>query len=296
MEPVIKRNPYHHVLLMRDDKEVVSFKVHNKVLWYSIIISVLCITLGITGIIYGLYSWEKSHSLKTRYAQVTAELSDAKLQLEKLINLQSLMSTSDFPEPVFKFDEIQLKPIIEQTAPDFLTPQGKNETDTQKNSDGSSTNAVTSHLAQAGAATLTGTQAETPVTGNTSPQASGADAKATKSSIESEQCPLRITNFVNKPGPQNRIQIAFDLVTTRQDAFVRGATTYQVTLQDGRSLPVTPTFLDDTKFAITRMKNFDLTADLPEKVTIQSVKEVTVFITLDSGETFNASYPILQPE
>ncbi len=352
MEPVIKKSPYHHVLLMRDDKEVVSFKVHSKVLWYSLACSIVLVTLGLTGTIYGVKTWQKNHSLKAKYETTSSELVEARLQLEQLSNLQTLIATSDSPAPVFKFNEIQM-PLqregdggtegeagedgeapssVETTGTETNTatsPEGNNQGIEGQETGGQGTEGQDSPTEQAvteqnkvndanssnGAKEPSGTPASS-VNGETdNSTADPAPTKAEQStdavqgeatgqpesdksskarSIADENSPVRINNLLSKTAARNRIQLSFDLVTNKQDAFVRGETTYRIELQDGAFHDIKPNFLDDSRFAISRMKNFDLTANLPRGIKAAQIKNILITLTLDSGETFSSSYPFAQ--
>ena len=352
MEPVIKKSPYHHVLLMRDDKEVVSFKVHSKVLWYSLACSIVLVTLGLTGTIYGVKTWQKSHSLKAKYEATSSEPVEARLQLEQLSNLQTLIATSDSPAPVFKFNEIQMPlqregeagtegeageggeaPSSTETkgteANSTTSPEGNvqgsegqtAEGQKTEGQDSSAEQAVTEQNSANGANSSNGlngssdsatSSSDGEVENSTADTAQANTEKATEAnqgeatgqaesdkpsqalSIADETSPVRINNLFSKTAARNRIQLSFDLVTNKQDAFVRGETTYRIELQDGALHDIKPNFLDDSRFAISRMKNFDLTANLPQGIKGTQIKNILISITLDSGETFSSSYPFAQ--
>lgn len=344
MEPVIKKSPYHHVLLMRDDKEVVSFKVHSKVLWYSLACSIVLVTLGLTGTIYGVKTWQKNHSLRAKYETTSSELVEARLQLEQLSNLQTLIATSDSPAPVFKFNEIQMPlqregdggtdgeagkegevPSSAETkgteANTPTSPEGKaqgtagqraegqdfsaeqaiteqNSVNGANSSNGLNGTPASSNDGEVGNSTAAPTQANAEKAPETEQTKTTGQAESVKSSqalsIADESSPVRINNMSSKATARNRIQLSFDLVTNKQDAFVRGETTYRIELQDGALHDIKPNFLDDSRFAISRMKNFDLTANLPQGIKGAQIKNILISVTLDSGETFSSSYPFPQ--
>lgn len=316
MEPVITKSPYHHVLLMRDDKEVVSFKVHSKVLWYSILATVLLLAFGLAGTFYGFKVWQKNRNLRAKYTAASTELKEARFQLEQLNNLRSLISTSDLPAPVFTIHDVQLpvSPIESNNG----TGEGASDTaDTNaatRNSNGNESISPAAHAESSsstmseGAATEDSPQSSS-ATEETSQKATNETAHegtegaveasetqngATAPSIDDAQSPIRINNMTSKYGKQDRIEIRFDLLAAKNDTFIRGLTSYEIVLHDGARHTLTPNFLDDTKFAIRRMKNFDLTATLPQGVAIDSIKEVIILVTLESGETFASPYPFGQ--
>lgn len=312
MEPVIKKSPYHHVLLMRDDKEIISFKVHSKVLRYSLVGGILLVGMGIAGTFFGIKSWQKNHTLKAQYAQTSAELTDARLQLEQLSNLQSLIATCDFPAPVFKFDEIQLPPESDgNDEMNTASPQTPQTSPQSIPAPAETGNEITKDTANSENGANDESSLEAPSQEETSPAAILENASQSEEEEEEEEeetqdnvssalpithesSPVSINNLSTKAAGSNRIQMNFDLVANKPDAFVRGETNYAIELNDGTKHQITPNFLDDTRFAISRMKNFDLTATLPKGVTGQEIKSITVQIVLDSGSMFTSSYPFAQ--
>lgn len=281
MKPVIKVQRHYHLLLMRDDKEVVGLKVHNTLLRILLGLFCLFLALGGGGIAFGLSMWNQNQNLKSIRTTNEAELAQARIQLEELSNVKSLLLASSGLSPLTINQEINIPAQDSSMLSETNATQRLNSTPTPQEA-----------LANATASSATHSNATSAVLGPGNGHIPGVNATepAPKfSSLSDDASPMRINNFTSYVVSQTAIRIRYDLVSAAQDA-IRGTAKYTAIMSDGTVYDMTPQYNDDARFAISRMKRMDTTARLPQETNARGISSIRMTIVLDNGEAYQGSY------
>jgi hypothetical protein len=109
MKPVIKKQTHYNLLLMRDDSAAHTFRVHSTVLKFFFFFLFLLMAGGAAGIAGGMHYWKKYRSLSAEHMAREREFSEMRLQLERLVNLETLIAASNGTPLQVKHEEVGVK-------------------------------------------------------------------------------------------------------------------------------------------------------------------------------------------
>ena len=270
MKPVIKKQVYYSMLLMRDDTSVKTLRVRGGAITFFLVFLLLIILAGAGGIWGGLHYWKKYAQLSERQQVQERELAEARLQLERYVNYDTLLEAANGSSaPRAKNEEIgaaaaaartqnatqaALVPAQNSTRPDAAVVQAK-----------AATNAT---LPQHNATALV-------------PATALADQGASKNSsmplISSGSSPLRINGFIGRVvGPQ-RVRVRYELSTVPSD---------------GAEVEIPVQEVSDARFAISRMKLMEASLRLPQGLAAKDINQLHVSLELEEGKTYRETYPV----
>lgn len=283
MKSVIKKQTHYSLLLMRDDGAARTFRVHSTLLRAFFIFLLLLIGGGGAGIAGGVHYWKKYRSLWERHVTQEREVSEMRLQLERLVNLECLIAASNGTPLQAKNEEVGVTVSNRQTPPPpdaiMTSPDAQNA---QEPTAPSPAGTSASASPEAG-----GQQVPTPQETET---AAGPPA----SSIEAS--PLRITGFNARPyGPQ-RLRISYELSTAQPEdqRTISGSAGYFAIFADGTRLELPLQDFDGTRFAIARMKPMQSTARIPQEYRLADIQQIEVFIELTEGSVYHDAFTFAQ--
>ena len=283
MKPVIKVQRYYHLLLMRDDREVMGFRMHRNTLRTLILFFFLFVGTGAAGIAFGVTMWQKNDELLLLCNLNETELTQAKSQLAELSTVRSLMEATNTPSPLAINQEINTASATQSAA-----QPSSNATRllaTVSTPEENLANATTTNATNATAVAGESGEAAAPPQETTDPRATPL--------ISHDSSPVRINSFQASPTGQSSLRIRYDLVNaTSPEITVRGTASYRVILQNGTEHDLVPQQDDDARFAISRMKPVETVARLPQGVNANKVQKVFVTITMDNGSIFHEIYAV----
>lgn len=284
MKPVIKRQIYYSMLLMRDDTSVKTLRVRGGVITFFIVFLLLVILGGAGGIWGGLHYWKKYVRLSERQQAQERELAEARLQLERYVNYDTLLEAANGSAPLAKNEEIgaaaaaartqnstqaALAPAQNATWPEAAVVQGK-----------------------------TGTNATMPQHNATAPAPALADQAASVGSsvplISSEASPLRINGFVGRVVGLQRMRVRYELSTvpSEDQRTISGTAKYFVVLADGAEVEIPVQDISDARFAISRMKLMEASLRLPQGLAAKDISQLYVSLELEEGKAYREAYPV----
>ena len=281
MKPVIKKQIYYSVLIMRDDTSVRTMRVRGSVITFFLAFSLFLLTGGGIGIWGGLHYWEKYGALSERHQQQERELSEARLQLERYVNYDTLLEAANETVPLLaKNEEIRaISPV--------LRLQNSTQVPLLPAQNGTQLVAVLPGMA-ASNATLAQINATMPA-----PDAVLIDQEPQPPPIPLiSSGPLRINGFNARIGSQQRLRVRYELSTVPSDElkFISGTAKYSVISND-KEVDL-PADFGDTRFSISRMKLMEVHLRLPQGVVAKDINQLYVFLDLDDGQTYKEAYPL----
>ncbi len=281
MKQVIKKQTHYNVLVMRDDGAARTFRIHRGLLRFSIFFLVLLLLAGGGIIAAGLHFGKHYLTLRAEFSQQEKELSEMRLQLERLVNLETLLSASTTEAaPLAKHEEIGAS-----------APQNRSQNATTGGGNGhvlSSSNATNGGNGAAPAPLASLVQTEE------IPESYIKDLDTSQLPlISSNKSPVRINNFSGRPVGQQRIRIRYDLATSGQDAkMVGGLARHFALFLDGGKAELPLQDNGETRFAITRMKPMEATARLPQGYDAKDIRQIDVMIETEDGSRYHELFDV----
>ena len=298
MKPVIKKQTHYSLLFMRDDSEARTYRVHSRWLRIFFWFLFLLVVGGAAGIYGGIHYWKKYRVLSERFETQEREVSDIRLQLERLVTLETVLSASNGTIPQSRHAEVgaTVPAMRNGTA---SAPQA-NATIAVRNATLTGRAAAAVNATQAG-----GAGNATFVTVNATSGASVDGAGATPATraevrngsypqISSEQSPLRVAGFTCRATGQQRLRISYELATEAngEQRIVSGMARYFAVFANGTRLELSSYESDSSRFSITRMKLMQTSARLPQGYMASDVEKVDVLLELSEGKTFEERFAV----
>lgn len=277
MKPVIKKNKFYNLILMRDDSAAYSFRMSGVTLKILLSLFSLFTLCGAGGIAGGVYYWKKYRVVQHEHKQQEGELRQARTELDRLINFQSVMNAGNN-------DILQAK--NEEVGVDAPVNRMHNATDTAEG-DAIGILEHTDPIIPAVNAT------RTVETASTTPATQEENGSLLLSSPDS---PLRINSFSLRVTGRQQVRITYDLSAARQDESrtLTGTTRYRAFHTNGTAADLTPLDNDGARFSIQRRKPMTLYAAPPQGQTTQGIERVEVLIDLSDGTAYHEIFDITQ--
>ncbi len=284
MKPVIKKQTYYSMLLMRDDTSVRTLRVKGSTITFFLVFLFLLVLGGSGGIWGGLHYWKKYVALSERHKQQDRELTEARLQLERYVNYETLLVAANGAAPLAKNEEVgaaapslrlhnatQANPFPAQNAtrPIVNVPAkgGADATMPQHNASSSAQSTdLTSQASQ--------TQPPPPISSGTSP--------------------LRINGFSGRVISPQRVRIRYELSTVPSDEqkTIAGTAKYFAAFTNGTEVELPVQEIGDARFSISRMKLMEANLRLPQTLNAKEISQLRVFLELDEGKAYREGFPI----
>ncbi len=318
MKPVITKKTHYTVMLMRDDGAARSFRIRGGVLRFCILFFCLLLIAGGTGIAVGVHYRYKAWTLTDEARASKQALDMARVRLEELSGVETIASSMAESRPKTLNTELTaqdtptgVRPTAQAPSSDILTllqhGEGAGPHNATTTPARNATATAARNATERNATTAVGRNATSLVThnagafeaGNTqigsasiSPQAAHASAEPTLPQISSPQSPVRILNFLAQNPGSRRLRVRFDLISQNQQP-VSGQVRYRIALRNGTMQDLDFSNGESARFfAISRMKQMDGTARLPQGVEMPEIKSVDVQIRLEDGTIFHDVYPV----
>uniref|UniRef100_B8DLP3 Uncharacterized protein n=1 Tax=Nitratidesulfovibrio vulgaris (strain DSM 19637 / Miyazaki F) TaxID=883 RepID=B8DLP3_NITV9 len=281
----------YSLLLMRDDCRVRRLRVSPLALRMLTISLVLLPLLAAFGVWAGISFWQANRALVSQNQSLDRELKEARVELERLSNLEALLRNSD-PE--------ELRALLGSAAlasPPAPAPAAPGDA----NGAGDGVVAVTGQAngqavgqTPADASTASGADARVP------DAASQAVAAAVADSPGEAREPLstgeaRVDNVTVRHGSGKRLRINFDLTNPDPKKQLTGQAVLSVQAANGRILPLKAE-PDSIRFQISRFKKMVTSVPLPEGVAPTDVQTLVVELEAEGRIIYREQFPVPAPE
>ncbi len=286
MKPVIKKQSHYNLLIMRDDDtQARTYRVHGR--WLRLFFYLLLVLMlgGAAGISGGVHYWKKYRMLSARFDNQEREVSDMRLQLERLVTLETVISASNGTIPQARHAEIGVMPVSNATAPGISA-----------NATAAASQSVLAGEKTRNATLLTvnatiGAADKTMSAGNATRTENRA---ASLPQISGGQSPLRIAGFSCRATGQQRLRISYELSTefNEEQRMISGMVKYFAVFASGARLELSAYESDGSRFSITRMKLMQSSARLPQGYMAGEVRKVDVQIELSDGSKFEERFDV----
>lgn len=295
MKPVIKKQTHYNLLLMRDDSAARTFRVHSTALKACLIILCVLVVGGAAGIYGGVHYWTKYRSLSEQHQNSERELSEIRLQLERLANLERLMAASNAPMPQTKNEEVGVPPLqsrLQNGAAEAPTNGSAAAPQPPANGSPASAQPPAPALPEGAAAPAAQTTQEAR---QDPPQRLAATDAVTEQppampSIESS--PIRVNAFSARPAGQQRLRLQYELSAAAADnqRTISGSARYIAVFADRSTHELQVQDIGVKRFSITRMKPMQTTIRLPQEQKASDIEKVQVIIELSDGTSYMDSF------
>ena len=309
MKPVIAKKTHYTFMYMRDDGAVRTLRIRGFVLRFCIIMLCLLPIAGGAGIAVGTHYRYKAWQLADEARTAERELAVARLKLEQLSNVETIATTLGTVPPKTLNNELSAEgadsgkaPAAQSAPSDILAilnrpagtpgPVGASNATVAAGRDAGALPAHNATL-NAGAATSPATIPVSPAGGNATVR---VDAPAIVEQpqtplISDAKSPVRIINFLAQSPGRQRLRVRYDLISQDQQQ-VAGQVRYRLILRNGTRQDMEITSGESARFfSISRMKQMDGTARLPQGFDITQIHAVEVLITKEDGSAFHEEYP-----
>lgn len=277
MKPVIKKQTHYSMLLMRDDTSVRTLRVRGYIIVVFLVFLLLVFVGGGVGIWGGMHYWKKYDALSERHKQQERELGEARVQLERYVNYDTLLEASNgTAAPLAKNEEIGA------TAP---APRMQNATQASQ---------AAFPPAQPLKAGLNATLAQSNST-VLAPAVTTAEQtpKAPPVPLISSG-PLRVNGFSGRIASPQRLRIRYELSTVPSDEqrTISGTAKYFAVFASGAEVELPVQEAGDARFSISRMKLMDANLRLPQGAVAKDITQLYVSLELDEGKAYREAFPI----
>ncbi len=297
----------YSLLLMRDDCRVRRLRVSPLSLRLLTISLVLLPLLAAFGVWAGFSFWQANRALVGQNQSLDRELKEARVELERLSNLESLLRSSDPEElrallgsaalaspPVPAPDPAPAKPGDANGAGDGVVAAPGQTSAQISGQTSSQPGGATADASPASPAPLNGTDARVPDAASQAVAAAVADTPGeAREALSTGEA--RVDNLAVRHGSGKRLRISFDLTNPDPKKQLTGQAVLSVQAADGRTLPlkVEP---DTTRFQISRYKKIVTSAPLPEGLAPADAQTLTVELEAEGRIIYREQYPVPAPE
>lgn len=294
MKPVIKKHTHYNLLLMKDDGGARTFRVSGTVLSAFVIIFVVLLLAGTTGIIGGTHYWRKYRVLSEKHAAQDREVSEMRLQLERLVNLECLIVASNGTVPQAKNEELGVEAPANRAAG---AAEGGPDADASEEatSPGGAPSQQEEALSGEGASEGQA-QGEGAARAASAQGGGAAEQENAFLPLSGDESPLRISRFSVRTNEQRRVRISYELSTTPSEEMrtIAGSARYIAVFADGTKFELPLQDSDGTSFAIARMKAMHSAVQLPEQYDTGAIENIEVIIEVTGGRVYQEIFPVSQ--
>ena len=291
MKSVIKKQTHYNLLLMRDDAEAKRYRVHSRVLRFFIWCFLLLVAGGAAGIAGGIHYWEKYRDLVTRYETQERDISEMKLQLERLIALETVISASNGPIPQARHTEIGIEPAYVPAHADTVAQPPADTLVAQ--------NAPTSPDPEARGNDMEAQAAQPPSASDATTPDNGAQAREPDYPlISSMESPVRVAGLSSRATGPQRLSIRYELLTEGnvEQRTISGNVRYFAVFSDGTRLEMPVAGGDSSRFSIARMRSMQHSFRVPDGNSVNDVEKLDVLIELSDGKKFEERFGVSSSE
>lgn len=282
MKPVIKKQSHYNLLLMKDDSPARTFRVHGVALKILLAIFLVFLIAGGAGIAGGIYFFEEYLRLTSQNEMQEKELSEMRLQLERLVNLESLIVASNSTPPLAKNEEVGATAPPPKVIADGALPAADMQS--------------AEHPEQAPDALAAPAEQAKEQQDEVALPPSPSTEDPTYLSLNAADSPLRINGFQVRVTGRERLRISYELATTPSDEprTVSGNIRYKALLSNGSGVDLISYDIEGKRFAIARMKPIQSSVRLPQGHLAENINNIAVFIELSDGTVYQDIFALAE--
>jgi hypothetical protein len=287
MKPVIKKQTYYSLLLMRDDGGVRSIRMKNTTLRFLVILFFLFIFTGGAGIGLGVHYWKRYAEFIPEYREKERALAEA---LPELIRLQSieavLLEQSNGTLSMTMNTELGVE------TPDSVLLTAQANGNASRGNNATAETAANATVADIQADSRNATAPLSNATAQTDTVASQTAAEPGVPAISGENSPVRVNEFSAQATSQQSLRIRYDLSVSRfaetgqDNGPISGSAKYIVVFSNGTRLDLPQNNPSNARFAISRMKPMMATSRLPQGYSTADIQQVDVFIEVNGDGVY----------
>ncbi len=281
----------YSLLLMRDDCRVRRLRVSPLALRLLTISLVLLPLLAAFGVWAGFSFWQANRALVGQNQTLDRELKEARVELERLSNLESLLRSSD-PEELRAL--LGSAALASPPAPAPAKPGDANGAGDGVVSAPAQAPADAAGTTPAQSAPTTGAEARVPDAASQAVAAAVADTPGeAREALSTGEA--RVDNVGVRHGSGKRLRINFDLTNPDPKKQLTGQAVLSVVTANGRILPL-KLEPDTNRFQISRFKKIVTSAPLPEGVAAADVQSMVVELETEGRVIYREQFPVPAPE
>ncbi len=285
MKPVLEKNNYYNLILMRDDAGVKTWRLKRATLKFLIGFLVAIFILAVAGVSGTILIGKRYFELSQKNKSQEALLAEARLQLERLSSLETLLQASENGNGGTKSRNAE---VGLQASTDAATGQGQGvvapaggaASNTEAAAIDSEAQNGTAGSANGEAAELSGGAAAVPASGQ---------PDSLLPLISSDGSPVKIAGMNIRAQGNRRFRVRYELHSKDQPNQLSGSVEHLFIMDDGsRVTPKIPSA--DTRFSIQYMKAMENTLRLPDEADPDRVKALEIIVAIGQnkyGEIFN---------
>ncbi|HEU6438095.1 MAG TPA: hypothetical protein VE028_11650 [Nitratidesulfovibrio sp.] len=284
----------YSLLLMRDDCRVRRLRVSPLALRLLTISLVLLPLLAAFGVWAGFSFWQANRALVNQNQTLDRELKEARVELERLSNLESLLRSSDPEElrALLGSAALASPPAPAPAKPGDANGAGDGVVTAPGQSPADAAGATPAQSAPTGAPTVA--EARVPDAASQAVAAAVADTPGeAREALSTGEA--RVDNVAVRHGSGKRLRINFDLTNPDPKKQLTGQAVLSVVTANGRILPL-KLEPDTNRFQISRFKKIVTSAPLPEGVAAADVQSMVVELETEGRVIYREQFPVPAPE
>lgn len=290
----IKKRIIYSILFMRDDSDVLRFRMSSFWLKFFVyfIILLLAVAAGASFLTY--HYWNKTSVLEARLMTQEAEFKPMQEQMGRLGRLSSFAQAIDSQPPG------ELRPILQELGNSNATAKSQVDNDLHGGSDSGKSGNGTDAITAPNGGNATGTQDPALTDAANADGSAGLGGNATGNATGSDNTgfdndDLRVNNFTARFVGRNKVRVNFDLNNIDTQRSVAGQVRISLVDSSQQVVAIKPD-KDNTGFKITFSKEFILLYTLPEGMTAADISGFLLEVEDSSGavvhkEVFAATAP-----
>jgi hypothetical protein len=294
LKPVIKKQTHYHVLLMRDDKESRTFSIRCNVLHFCAGLFIVLLLFGGGGIYGGLHFFTKYRELAAAQESRERENAGLRLQLERLVNLESLLKAGNESPPQATHTEVGTPdlPARGTAAANPPAPAGPGVRVLSAGASPAVVQAAPTATEDTSERPAEDPSGETALPPPAKPAAAPAKTDDGFAPLAGEGSPLRVNEFSARNSGSLRLRINYELSTvTDGQRTVTGAARYAAVTADGTRVDLPMQDPENSRFSIARMKAMQNMVRLPPGLKPDGIASIDILIEV-ADTVYRGTYPV----
>jgi len=294
----IEKNKYYNIIFMGDDGRARTYRLRRGLLRFLIYFPLLILLLSGGAIAGGVYFSKYHFDLVAEKNKQDKEISEMRLQLERLTNLEKLLSARPGTAPLAKYEEIGVPPSSDQPQEETSEPEApvaEADAPAQETADPDpepTAEMEEEHPAQDRIISLAelAPQVDSIPPAETAPKLDFASME----SLSGNKSPLRVAGFSARPLGQQRVRIRYEITSTNRPGIknISGLARHFAVFADGQKAELPLPDNGENRFSLTRLRPMEATARLPQGLDTKDIKKIDVVIITDEYGTFHDLFDV----
>ena len=296
----LEKNKYYNIIFMGDDGRARTYRLRRGVLRLLIYFPLLILLLS-GGVIAGGVYFSKYHfNLMAEKSKQDREISEMRLQLERLTNLEKLLSARPGAATLAKYEEVGVPPSADQPqeeASEPVAPVAEAEVPAQVTADPDPDPEPTDEMQEEPPAQdrfISLAELAPPVDSIPPAEAAPKLDFASMNSLSGDKSPLRLAGFSARPLGQQRVRIRYEITSSNRPGIksISGLARHFAVFADGQKAELPLPDNGENRFSLTRLRPMEATARLPQGLDTKDIKKIDVVIITDEYGTFHDLFDV----